>query len=132
MNKKGDLELAGQLTLWTIKILLYILAVFIVLTPVNCYINRIVEDGTAESFIVMKKTVSCLEEKGLDKIKLNDCMKQEKYGIKISTKDEEIMFNKERYLEKTFCGGDKRFFCRSETKKIDDKEFLIEVVVKSV
>lgn len=130
MNKKGDFELASQMVLWIPKILLFILAVAIVLGPVSCYISRNVEDGNAESYIVMKKVIYCLEKYEFDKDKLNNCMKQEKYGIKISTENEEIMFNKEKYLERDFCSHE-NYFCRNETKKIRDKEFLIEVVVKN-
>jgi hypothetical protein len=128
MNKKGDFELSSQMVLWIPKILLFILAVAIILGPVGCYTNRNVEDGNAESFIVMKKAVYCLEKYGFDK--LNNCMKQERYGIKISNNDREIIFNKDKYLDKTFCDY-VNYFCRDETIRIGDKEFLIEVVVKN-
>lgn len=127
MNKKGTFELSSQTILWIPKILLFILAVFIILTPIGCYINRSVKDGTAESYIVMEKVVSCLKREGFDKDKLNDCMEQEKYGIKISKEKEEIVFNNKKYLDKVFCDVKENYFCRKETSK----EFLIEVVIKS-
>lgn len=131
MDKKGAFELASQTVLWIPKILLFIFAVFIILAPIGCYINRDVEDGRAESYIVMRKAVSCLKKEGFDEVKLNDCMEQERYGIKIFSEDKDIVFNKDKYLDKVFCDQDKRFFCRKQTEKLDNKEFLIEVVVKS-
>lgn len=131
MNKKGSFELSSQTVLWVAKTLLFMLAVFIILAPIQCYITRSVEDGRAESYIFMKKVVECLEKNSFEENKLNDCMKQSKYGARISIEDKEIIFNKERYLERVFCDVYGNYFCRNETKKIENREFLIEVVVKS-
>ena len=129
MNKKGDLP--GQTVLWIAKILLFLFAIAIILWPVGCYINRSVEDGGVESYVVMKKIISCLEREGFDRDNLGKCMKQDRYGIKISFEDKEIIFNKEKYLERSFCDIGRNYFCKKEIKNINNKEFLIEVVVKS-
>jgi hypothetical protein len=108
LNKKGSaFDISSQMILWFPRILFLIVFILVVLSPIGCYSTGQKEQlqklNSFKADLNSELIKNCIENEGLDEIKLNKCFFKENVGAKITLEDKEIVLNKDIYDEKELC-----------------------------